>query len=112
MGLSKATPQTTTREILPDIVTPLASDSPIGENPTPTPRYFSKKLHRSVTVSRGNKKPEKTHSRKKKTSQKISGEKQRLISAMLGIVPLGVDADSENSSSQNLENESTENESL
>ena len=118
-NLSKTTPQTITREILPTIQTPAHSDSPIGETPSNTAtsstapaRYFSKKLHRSVTVSRGSKKTEKTSSRKKKTVQKISGEKQRLITAMLGIVPLGISTDLENPSSQNLENESSfENES-
>ena len=110
IGLSRNTPKTATREILPDTQTPIASDSPIGEDPTPTPRYYSKKLHRSVTVSRGSKKKkENSQTKKQKTTKPISGDKQRLISAMLGIVPLGENTASENPVSQfsQLENEST-----
>ena len=96
-NLSKTTPQTLTREVLPDITTPDNSDAPIGLTPTSAAPmlYYFKKLHRSVTAPRGSKKPDVSVSRKKKTNSKISDEKQRLITAMLGIVPLGISRNSQ-----------------
>ena len=96
-NLSKTTPQTTTREILPDYPPTPENNSPFGE-PTPNnsgnTRYFSKKLHRTVTVSRGKKKSSSAViSKKKSKSTQISGEKQRLITSMLGIVPLETSTD-------------------
>ena len=88
------------------------NNSPFGE-PTPNnsgnTRYFSKKLHRTVTVSRGKKKSSTAViSKKKSKSTQISGEKQRLITSMLGIVPLETSTDQDLASlSQVLENESS-----
>ena len=109
-NLSKTTPQTCTREILPDCPPTPENNSPIGE-PTPenpNTRYFSKKLQRSVTVSREKKRSSSAISKRKTKSTQISGEKQRLISTMLGIVPLGSSTDQDLAGcSQVLENEST-----
>ena len=111
-NLSRTTPQTETREILPTRPTP-ENESPIGETPNSSGklRYFSKKLQRNVTVSRGSKKTLSSISRKKKTLSTVSNNKQRLITAMLGIAPLESGSGSVNpnyfqNSESNLENES------
>ena len=88
-------------EILPDVLTPPPHDSPIGvdspyssqNNPTPQShgptRYFSKKLMRSVTVSRAKKTNTKTNKNKNSKKPTLSDPKQKLISTMLsGIVSL------------------------
>ena len=109
-------------EVLPDYISPPPRSSPFWEesptlNPTPatsnasenpTPdthgptRYFSKKLMRSVTVSRP--KTKKNNNKNKNSTKKkttVSENKQRLISTMLaGIVPLQQGQDGEPGPSQ------------